>query len=269
MIESLKEFARSRILKLPVGNPPIPHGDPTKVETWNPDEAYLRYRLLGFFLGGIPAALMSLALAVSGVLLMASPETLASFSREAEREIAKGSPAGLAVAGFFILVVGLFITGSLAFQYVVLHLELDMLRYTLTDQAIRLRRGVVHVEEVTLSYANIQNVKFSQGPVQRYFGIGDLIVETAGGGGGAIPQPGAPQVLHHQGLIKGITNPETLRDLIQARVRRFKGSGLGGDVQDAEAAPEAASASADFSSPEATALLGEIRDALAATRLAG
>ena len=56
-----------------------------------------------------------------------------------------------------------------------------MLRYTLTDRALRLRRGVMRVEEVTLSYVNIQNVKFVQGPLQRYFGIGDpeLLIDEA------------------------------------------------------------------------------------------
>ena len=268
MIETLKDLARERVLKLPVGNPPLPHGDPSKVETWNPDQGYLKYRLLGFFIGGIPAVLTGLGFLLAGLFLIASPETLMSLSRDLERDLGKAGPNGLILLGVGALLIGLFVLGSLAFQYVVLHLELDMLRYTLTDEALRLRRGVVHVDEVTLSFANIQNVKFNQGPVQRYFGIGDLIVETAGGGG-FVPQPGAAggaQSMNHQGLIKGISDPERLRDTIQARVRRFKGSGLGAEVEDAEAEVEDGPG-ADFSSPEAAALLREIRDALAATRL--
>jgi len=270
VIETLKDMARERVLKLPVGNPPLPHGDPTKVETWNPDEGYLKYRLLGFFIGGIPAVLTGLGFMLAGVLLFASPETLMSLSADLERDLGRAGPGGLAFLGLCAVAIGLFVLGSMAFQYVVLHLELDMLRYTLTDQALRLRRGVVQVDEVTLSFANIQNVKFNQGPVQRYFGIGDLIVETAGGGG-FVPQPGGAgagaQAMNHQGLIKGISDPERLRDTIQARVRRFKGSGLGAEVEDAEAEVEV-NEGADFTSPEAAELLREIRDALAATRLA-
>lgn len=271
MIEALKAFTKSRILKLPEGNPPLPHGDPTKVETWNPDEKYLRYRLLGFYIGAIPTTIVGAGLSLASFLLVFSPDTLASMSRDLERDLAGANSTALAVLAVFLLTVSLFVIGSLVFQYVVLHLELDMLRYTLTDQALRLRRGVVQVDEVTLSFANIQNVKFSQGPVQRYFGIGDLIVETAGGGG-FVPQPGAAgggQAMNHQGLIKGISDPERLRDTIQARVRRFKGSGLGAEVEDLEAEAEAEAGPADFSSPEAIALLSEIRDGLAATRLAG
>jgi PH (Pleckstrin Homology) domain-containing protein len=272
VIETLKDMARERILKLPVGNPPLPHGDPSKVETWNPDEGYLKYRLLGFYIGAIPGTLTGLAFSLASLLLLFKPNVLKGLSRDLERDISNAEPAALVLVGVFFLAVGLFVVGSLIFQYVVLHLELDMLRYTLTDEALRLRRGVVHVDEVTLSFANIQNVKFNQGPVQRYFGIGDLIVETAGGGGGAIPQAGGAgagaHAMHHQGLIKGISDPERLRDTIQARVRRFKGSGLGAEVEDAEAVAEPL-AGADFTSPEAAALLKEIRDALAATRLAG
>lgn len=270
MIETLKDLARERVLKLPAGNPPLPHGDPSKVETWNPDEGYLRYRLLGFFIGVVPGLLTGLGALSVGVLLLSSPETLMGLSRELERDLGKAGTGWLTFLGLAAIAFGLFTFGSLVFQYVVLHLELDMLRYTLTDEALRLRRGVVQVDEVTLSFANIQNVKFNQGPVQRYFGIGDLIVETAGGGG-FNPQAGAAGaqgMTHHQGLIKGISDPERMRDTIQARVRRFKGSGLGAEVQDAEAEPEQSEGGgADFSSPEAAALLREIRDALAATRL--
>jgi membrane protein YdbS with pleckstrin-like domain len=250
MLEAWIRLAR-KWLKLPPGNPAIPAGDPASVQTWNPAEGYLRYQLLGFWISSIPLGLLGLGgFAGAGLLFLLRPETQ--------------MPAGL----LYTLAVGSVLLGCLfcgivAFRYATVHLELDMLRYTLTDRAIRLRRGVIRVDEVTLSYANIQNVKYVQGPLQRYFGIGDLIVETAGGGMAASPQQ-AGASLHHQGLIKGIGEPERLRDLILERVRKVRGAGLG-DVGD----PKVRRQPGSLDSPEGRALLAEIRDGLAAINRAG
>jgi uncharacterized membrane protein YdbT with pleckstrin-like domain len=78
------------------------------------------------------------------------------------------------------------------------------------------------IHETTITYENIQNATIHQGPVQRYFGIANLEIRTAGGGG---PVPGA--VGGHLGLLEGITDAERIRDLIMERARRSKSAGLG------------------------------------------
>jgi len=238
-----------RLLKLPEGDPTF-QGDPAKVETWNPDPGYLRYQLLGFWIGSIP--LLALAGAsFAGVVLIHTVTRLDVALRY------------LAATGFGLL--GLLIVAVIAFNYAAVHLEFDMLRYTLTQRAIRLRRGVSKIEEVTLSYANIQNVQYQQGPLQRWFGIADLIVQTAGGGGGMQPGTEGQVMLGHRGLIKGVGRPEELRELILSRVRKVKGAGLG-DRRDAKPVKPRGAGSVD--SPAGRALLAEIRDALAAVNRA-
>ncbi|MDF1665326.1 MAG: PH domain-containing protein [Planctomycetota bacterium] len=245
MIDWWISLAR-RYLKLPEGDPKLP-GDPKTNKTWNPDEKYLHYSLLGFYIGAFFAVPVSFILFLVSVLLFP----------EMEKEM---TTAGALLVCLGLVMVSLFILVSMAVSYAIIHIELDMLRYTLTDNVVRLRRGVMKVEEVTLSYVNIQNVKFSQGPLQRYFGIADLIVETAGGGQALNPQQGAG-VQHHQGLIKGVSRPEALRDLILKRVQEAKGAGLGDDSreEDDDEAPPGASV---MSSREGQALLREIRDSL-------
>lgn len=236
-------------LRLPEGNPPLPAGDPRSVRVWNPGQGYLGYRRLGFAASALPALAGVIGMAGGGVALLSqTPRDMPPL-------------LGLLLAGALLL-GGLWTILGLGFGWFVIRLELDMLRYTLTDRAMRLRRGVVKLEEVTFSYANVQNVQLVQGPIQRWFGIGDLIVETAGGGGAQTPQQAAAQ--GHRGLIKGVSQPDALRDVIVERVRAYRGAGLG-DRGDARARrPARARPASTLASPEACALLREIRDGLAA-----
>lgn len=110
--------------------------------------------------------------------------------------------------------------------YVGIHLRYDTTWYLLSERSLRIRRGIWTIREATITFDNIQDVKIEQGPVERYFGISNVIVETAGGGGKGHQQgAGAPQ--SHTGLIEGVEEAARIRDLIMARVRRSRTTGLG------------------------------------------
>ena len=81
------------------------------------------------------------------------------------------------------------------------------------------------MNEMTFTFENVQNVSVKQGPLQRYFGISDVHVETAGGGGGSPEQQAASQA--HQGRIEGVSNGPEIRDLILSRLRQSNQQGLG------------------------------------------
>ena len=101
----------------------------------------------------------------------------------------------------------------------------------MTDRSLRIRRGIWVIHETTITFENIQNVKVSQGPVQRYFGISDVVVETAGGGGDSKHK--GFQVTN-EGIIEGIANASEIRDRILSRMRQSVLAGLG-DETDGEA----------------------------------
>lgn len=150
--------------------------------------------------------------------------------------------------------------------YIAIHLRYDTTWYVMTQRSLRIRRGIWVIHETTITFENVQNIKISQGPVQRFFGIADVLVETAGGGsvqagahGGA--QPG----FGHRGLIEGVADAHRIRDLILARLRETRSAGLG-DEAEPEAAGGRIAASPAWSAAH-RALLREIRDA--ALRLAG
>lgn len=112
--------------------------------------------------------------------------------------------------------------------YVAIHLRYDTTWYVLTDRSLRIRRGVWTIQETTITFENIQNISVRQGPLQRWFGISDLVVETAGGGGGAA-EKGVP-ASSHVGLMEGISDAAELRDAMLVRLRQSRHAGLGDDT---------------------------------------
>lgn len=115
-------------------------------------------------------------------------------------------------------------------SYLAIYLRFDTTWYVFSDRSMRLRRGIWLIRESTITYENVQNVKVSQGPLQRFFGIANVVVETAGGGGAA--QPGAQGM--HAGLIEGVAEAAEIRDSIMSKVRTANTAGLGDEADSNE-----------------------------------
>ncbi|MEO7599681.1 MAG: PH domain-containing protein [Opitutus sp.] len=114
--------------------------------------------------------------------------------------------------------------------YAVRRLDYEMHWYMVTDRSLRLRHGIWKVSESTMSFANIQQVSVSQGPLQRVLGLADVKVNSAGGGTGQGTKLEADDM--HTGLFHSVTNASEIRDLILERLRRYRATGLG-DPDDA------------------------------------
>lgn len=115
------------------------------------------------------------------------------------------------------------------FALVVVRLDFEKRWYVVTDRSLRIREGIFHLREMTVTFANIQNISISQGPVQRLLGITDLRVDTAGGGGGNPHERGSDWQKEnlHTAWFRGINNADEIRTLIQQRLRLHKDAGLG------------------------------------------
>ncbi len=160
------------------------------------------------------------------------------------------------LAGVLIAPLALFlIVAPDVVAYVAIHLRFDTTWYVVCDRSLRIRRGIWIIHETTVTFENVQNVTVSQGPLQRWFGIADVVVETAGGSGGRGEQQAAFGA-GHQGLIEGLDNAPQIRDLILSRLRRSRSAGLG-DEHAARAVPAPRGWS-----PAHLACLREIRDAV-------
>jgi uncharacterized membrane protein YdbT with pleckstrin-like domain len=147
--------------------------------------------------------------------------------------------------------------------FIAIHLRYDTTWYIMTDRSLRLRRGIWVIREVTITFENVQNIVIRQGPVQRWFGISDLIVLTAGGAvTRSTGEGGRKEETSHRGLIEGISAAKAveLRERILQKLRVSATAGLGDEAHSGPAGDPLLSA------PAWTAahleVLREIRDTL-------
>ena len=78
-----------------------------------------------------------------------------------------------------------------------------------------------------MSFANLQQVVVSQGPLQRLLSIADVRVQSAGGGGGSSNEHSKKDDSLHSGVFHGVDNAHEIRDLILRRLSQFREAGLG------------------------------------------
>jgi len=143
--------------------------------------------------------------------------------------------------------------GQIPFTYMMRRLDYELRWYIVTDRSLRIRAGLVRLQESTMSFANLQQVEVKQGPLQRLLGLADVHVQSAGGAGDTDPEHGGGDSLH-TGIFHSVDNAAEIRDLILDRLRHFRQAGLG-DPDDHH----------DLASPAAPAATAPA-DALAAAR---
>lgn len=147
---------------------------------------------------------------------------------------------------------------QLPITYAVRRLDYEMRWYMVTDRSLRLRHGVWQITESTMSFANVQQVVVSQGPLQRLLGLGDVKVKSAGGGGDEGHQRNEGDDMH-TGLFHSVTNASEIRDLILERLRHFREAGLGDPDEKASLATTVPTGVSDDTLKVARELVDEAR----------
>jgi membrane protein YdbS with pleckstrin-like domain len=214
-----------RLLRIPA-EPAPPPGDGGSACVFRAAPAYLKYQVALWCIGNGVTVLAMLV----GLLLFLSAAVQINGNRGGGALLVKSLVVSVALLVFLLLIV------RAIFSLAVLRLNYDKRWYVVTDRSLRVREGVMTVREMTVTFANIQNVSVVQGPIQRALGISDLKVETAGGGSA---RPNEDQVGPnlHTAWFRGIDNAEEVRELIQQRLRALKDTGLGHREEISPAAP--------------------------------
>ncbi|MBI3884908.1 MAG: PH domain-containing protein [Opitutae bacterium] len=180
------------------------------------------------------------------------------------KEIATRTPRwGLVLLEIFEVGGILIFLAQLPVTYAAVRLEFELRWYLVTDRSLRIRSGLLSMQESTMSFANLQQVEVMQGPLQRWLGLADVRVQSAGGGGDHA-EGGAGDSLH-TGVFHGVENAGEIRDLILARLRLFRESGIG-DPDDAPAPGAGTPVATDAGQPVSSAALAAAQELLAETR---
>jgi membrane protein YdbS with pleckstrin-like domain len=211
------------LLKLDFSPPHLPEGS-SLVRSLKPSEKWLGYRYLQTLFGFLN---QFIGVGVMAVLLVVNLGAV-----------------GIALTALLLLFQG-FVIG---FSLVALRVDYELRHYLVGDRSLRVVQGAWRREEVTLSYANVQNLEVNQGPLERLFGFKSLTISTAG----ADTTPGAEH--SHLLTLVGLENADEVRELILGMLKQHRDSGLG----DAHPTPAAA--------PLPLARLEEVRAAAFALR---
>jgi len=113
------------------------------------------------------------------------------------------------------------------------------LEYDFDDEGISMKWGVLWRREIHLTYPRIQDIHLTRGIVQRWMGLANVSIQTAGGSA-------APEM-----VIEGAPDPKGLRDALYLRMR-------GVNTPSSQEAPDLSGSD----SGQVLVLLTEIRDLL-------
>lgn len=187
--------------------PEAPDGSPDSIRVFRAGRNYLRWRIFTWAISQF---------GIAAFFVISSFPLLLPNS--------KMSPTARSV-WVSVLVIGGLIWATFAFVSLMLQkLNFEQRWYIVTDRSLRIRTGIWSVQEITMTFANIQDLRIARDPLQLILGISDLRVSSAGGGGGEAGRAGRSS---HNAVFSGVEDAEGLRDLIVERLRRYRDAGLG------------------------------------------
>jgi membrane protein YdbS with pleckstrin-like domain len=202
MIHWLREKTL-HLMKVP-GEPQPPDGSAGSVRVFRSGRNYYRWRLALWFLAN--AAIL--------ILLAAALFALA-------RPIKAGPPWSRYIAEALMALLATAFPVSALFTFLQQRMNYELRWYVVTDRCLRIRSGILKVHEITTTFANIQEVRLSSGPLQKLLGLADVEVHSAGGGSGKGSSDS------HVARFEGVDNASEIRDFILVRLRQYRDSGLG------------------------------------------
>jgi membrane protein YdbS with pleckstrin-like domain len=192
-----------QMMKVPA-EPQPPDGSAGSARVFRSGRNYYRWRLALWF-----SANLGVAILLAAVLFALA------------RPIQTGPPWSWYIAeALMALLVTAFLVSAF-FTFLQQRMNYELRWYVVTDRCLRVRSGIFNVHEITTTFANIQEVRLSSGPLQKLLGLADVEVHSAGGGSGKGSSDS------HVARFEGVDNAPEIRDFILARLRQQRDSGLG------------------------------------------
>jgi uncharacterized membrane protein YdbT with pleckstrin-like domain len=231
MLEAPRQFSQFELwIQAALFVPPYPEppeGSPESIQVFHAGRNYYKLCLLAWFFTHLVILIALIVVHfIVAIRFLQMPEWARIAWRVAE---------WLAVFAFAITV---------AFAFFSQRLNYALRWYIVTDRSLRIRTGVLSVEELTMTFSNIQEIRVKAGLLQNFLKLADVEVQSAGGG--------SKDGSGHIGRFKSVSNANAIRDLMVERLRHYRDSGLGEPA--AHSGP-----AADQAIDAARAVLAEVR----------
>jgi uncharacterized membrane protein YdbT with pleckstrin-like domain len=207
------------LLRLPP--PPTPPRGDEQVRVFRAAPNYFRYRVM-VWLATQAGAGIGLIFGVLTVL-GGAPDVVPPAVAVGPFTIPRGGLLVLIRMGEVVAVAAYLV--QLVVTGILLRLDFEQRWYMVSDRSLRIREGLLKVEEKTMTFANVQQMAIRQNPVQRWLRIADLEVRSAGGGKAGQDQQS--RLDQHVGYFRGLADPAQIRDAIRERMKRHADAGLG------------------------------------------
>lgn len=192
-----------QVMRVPA-EPAPPDGSIGSARVFRSGRNYYRWRLALWFSANLGAGIL-----LGGVLLALT------------RASAVGQPWSRYIAEVLMALLVTAFLVSAFFTFLQQRMNYELRWYVVTDRCLRVRSGILNVHEITTTFANIQEVRLSSGPLQKLLGLADVEVHSAGGGSAKRSSSS------HVARFEGVDNAPEIRDFILVRLRQYRDSGLG------------------------------------------
>lgn len=96
----------------------------------------------------------------------------------------------------------------------VLFFRFRTMRYRFDDEGVSMRWGLLFRREISLTYTRIQDIHLASNAVERFFGLGRVLVQTASGAAKA------------EMTVEGMKEFEQVRDFLYSRMRGARQAAL-------------------------------------------
>lgn len=186
--------------------PAAPEGDPRSIQIFNAGRNYYIWCLI-MWAGSVLVGLMAVV-----------PMTLALIQL-----LSRASRLGQTALIALMVLVWTVLASVALVTLLSRRLNYGLRWYIVTDRSLRIRSGILSIDELTMTYGNIQEIRVTSGPLQLLLGLADVEVHAAGGGARSDGKPGGG----HVGRFSGVANANEIRDLILDRLRHYRDAGLG------------------------------------------
>lgn len=125
-----------------------------------------------------------------------------------EEKVWEGRSSWLTIISFWNIVLGLVTFG---FWLIIPILRILYTKYEVSNQRIKLTKGIISRHEHQLDYVRIKDINYRQGIFGRILGYGDVIVSSG-------------DASHPVKMLRGVPNPTVLKELIRehAEARRIE-----------------------------------------------